>query len=63
MAQTGLSFVPQVWKAGYHPEECSEAEAGVGEVAGWGRALEPERPAESDGVRRRRTIQKTQATH
>lgn len=63
MLQTELSFVLQVWKAGHHPQECSEAEAGVGEVAGWSRALEPERPAKSDGVCWRWAIQKTQATY
>ena len=58
-----LCFALQVWEAGHHPKECSEAEAGAGEVAGGGRALEPEGPAEPDGVRWRRTFQKTQAAH
>lgn len=53
----------QVWEAGHHPQECSEAEAGVGEVAGGSRTLEPEGPAEPDGVRWRGAVQKTQAAH
>lgn len=53
----------QVWEAGHYPQECSEAEAGVGEMAGWSRTLEPEGPAEPDGVRWRGTLQKTQAAH
>lgn len=53
----------QVREAGHYPQECSEAEASVGEMAGWSRTLEPEGPAEPDGVRWRGTLQKTQAAH
>lgn len=53
----------QVWKVGHNAQKCSEAEASVGEVAGGSRALEPEGPAESDGVCGWRTIQETQTTH
>lgn len=53
----------QVWEAGHYPQECSEAEASVGEMAGWSRTLEPEGSAEPDGVRWWGTLQKTQAAH
>lgn len=58
-----MSFMWQVWEAGHHAEECPEAEAGVGEVVGWSRTLEPEGPAEPDGVRWWGAVQKTQAAH
>lgn len=61
--KTEMHLVWQVWEAGHYPQECSEAEASVGEMAGWSRTLEPEGPAEPDGVRWRGTLQKTQAAH
>lgn len=63
LTERSTLFLLQIREAGYNTQECPEAEASAGEVAGWGRALEPERPAESDGVCRRRTVQKTEAAH
>lgn len=58
-----LKVLFQVWEAWYNTQECPEAKTSSRALACWSRALEPEGPAKSNGVRGRWAFQETQTAH